>query len=217
MIFFPNLVLFLWNLHACASHFSQNLGGVFAYSSLSLLISNGSWDPVDVISKCLSNIPSSLSLQTLTVIHATVISIPGYCHWLLFGLPTFIVASLHSILHTVVRVICLKYRSDISLPYLCPSIASHGSQDKSQILGCVDRVFHRLVLRTEAKSLAGFIRYFIDLPPATSPAPPAPLQTQLPSAPHRPLPAPSPPDSQSLFQGSSLTSWPGKFPHHMPL
>ena len=29
MIFFPNLVLLLWNLHACASHFSQNLGGVF--------------------------------------------------------------------------------------------------------------------------------------------------------------------------------------------
>ena len=144
MIFFPNLVLFLWNLHACASHFSQNLGGVFAYSSLSLLISNGSWDPVDVISKCLSNIPSSLSLQTLTVIHATVISIPGYCHWLLFGLPTFIVASLHSILHTVVRVICLKYRSDISLPYLCPSIASHGSQDRSQILGWVYKVFHWL-------------------------------------------------------------------------
>ena len=190
----------------------------FTYSSLSLLISNGSWDPVDVISKCLSNIPSSPSLQTLSLIHATIISIPGYCHWLLFGLPAFTLASLHSILlHTVVRVMCLKHRSDVSLPYLCPSIASHGSQDKSQILGWVDRVFHRLALRTEAKSLAAVIRYFTDLPPATSPAPPAPLQTQLPSAPHRPLPAPSPSASQALFQGPSLTSWPGQSPCHMLL
>ena len=189
----------------------------FTYSSLSLLISNGSWDPVDVISKRLSNIPSSPSLQTLNLIHATIISIPGYCHWLLFGLPTFTLASLHSILHTVVRVMCLKHRSDVSLPYLCPSIASHGSQDKSQILDWVDRVFHRLALRTEAKSLAGVIRYFTDLPPATSPAPPAPLQTKLPSTPHRPLPAPSPSASQALFQGSSLTSWPGQSPCHMLL
>lgn len=94
--------------------------------------------------KCLSNIPSSPSLQTLSLVHAVVIWIPSYCHWLLFGLPIFTLASLHSILHRVARVTSLWYRSDRSLPYLCPSIASHGSQDKSQILGLVYKVVHRL-------------------------------------------------------------------------
>lgn len=97
----------------------------------------------------------------------------------------------------------------MSLPYLCPSNASYGSQFK-------------------AKSLAWFIRHSMYWLLPTSPAPPAPLQTlQLSSAPQRhcaylpPLTASSPWSAllslrHSLyFRGSSLTSWPDQFSHYI--
>lgn len=156
----------------------------------------------------LPNVPSSLSQQTLSLGHATIILIAGYCHWLLFGLPTFTLTALHSILHTVSRINSLEYRSDVT-PIFMSFKCFLWLSVQSQILGLVYKALHVLA-------------------PTHSPAPPAPLQTlQLSSAPQRhcaylpPLTASSPWSAllslrHSLyFRGSSLTSWPDQFSHYI--
>lgn len=83
-----------------------------------------------------------------------------------FGLPTFTLTALHSILHTVSRINSLEYRSDVT-PIFMSFKCFLWLSVQSQILGLVYKALHVLA-------------------PTHSPAPPAPLQTlQLSSAPQR--------------------------------
>lgn len=91
----------------------------------------------------LPNVPSSLSQQTLSLGHATIVLIAGYCYWLLFGLPTFTLTALHSILHTVSRINSLEYRSDVT-PIFMSFKCFLWLSVQSQILGLVYKALHVL-------------------------------------------------------------------------
>ena len=144
MIFFPNLVLFLWNLHGCASHFSQKLGVVF-----DILLSLTP-DIQLIMGPCRCDLPNVFQIYPPRHLYALSSPcsrsldpklLPLTPLWSSYFHPSF---SAFNSPQSSQSDLSVEYRSDRSLPYLCPSVASRGSRDKSQILGLVYKAVHGL-------------------------------------------------------------------------